>query len=135
MRDKVQIRLAVDGAGMKIAEVLRENGITFEADWSKVYPHWLIATVDEKVIGCCQVVPSLPVGYIEFLFVRPGAPFKLRAIAIKKLMGQAFTTLHLAGSQYAGATLDQRNVKFAGVVEKIHAVKTIAADVYIRRLQ
>jgi hypothetical protein len=91
----VEIRLAVNDAGPAIAAVLKANGIELEhADWSKVFPHWLIATVDDDVIGCCQVLPAKPVGYVEFLFVMPSAPFKVRAIAIRKLIIQSMATLH-----------------------------------------
>jgi hypothetical protein len=134
LRDKVEIRLAVDEAGPLIAEVLRENGVAFEADWSKVFPHWLIATVDDEVIGCCQVLPAKPVGFVEFLFVKPSAPFKTRAIALRKLIVQSMLTIEAAGSQYVGAVVAQKNRKFADVIEKISFSKTYAADMLVRRI-
>lgn len=135
IRDMVQIRLAVNAAGPQIADVLRENGIVPEVDWSKVFPHWLIATVDEHVIGCCQVIPSQPFGYVEFLFVRPSVPFKLRAIALRKLIVQSMSTLHMAGCQYVGGYTDQRNAKFANVLENLRFTKTLSADLYVKRLR
>lgn len=135
LRDKVEIRLAVNEAGPLISQVLADNGITLDgADWSKVFPHWLIATVGDEVIGCVQVAISKPVGYLEFLFVRPSVPFKLRAIAIRKLMIQGFATLHMAGCQYVGGVVAQKNAKFANVLGNLHFVKTFDADVYVKRL-
>lgn len=135
IRDMVEIRLAVNEAGPLIALTLKENGIVLEgADWSKVFPHWLIATVDDDVIGCVQVLPSKPVGYLEFLSIRPEVPFKFRAIAIRKLMLQGFATLHLNGCAYVGATVAVQNFKFANVVEKMGAVKTYSGDLYVKRL-
>lgn len=134
IRDMVEIRLAVNESGPSIAEVLKENGIAFGADWSNVFPHWLIATVDEHVIGCCQVLPSQPVGYVEFLFVRPTAPFKLKAIALRKLIVQSMSTLSMAGCQYVGGVVGQKNAKFADVIEKLQFVKTFPADLYVRRI-
>jgi hypothetical protein len=134
IREMVEIRLAVDEAGPLIAGILKANGIDLEADWSKVFPHWLIATVDDNVIGCCQVLPSQPVGYVEFLMVHPEVPFKLRAIALRKLMQQAITTIYLRGAQYVGGVVAKENRKFADVIEKMGFVKTYSADILVKRL-
>lgn len=131
----MEIRLAVNAAGPLIAEVLKANRIELPgADWSKVFPHWLIATVDDEVIGCCQVLPSKPVGYVEFLFVKPTAPFKLRAIAIRKLIIQSMATLYHGGCQYVGGVVAVKNYKFANVLEKLRFVKSYQADMHVKRL-
>lgn len=135
LRDRVEIRLAVNAAGPAIAAVLKENGIELpSADWSKVFPSWLIATVDDDVVGCCQVLVSKPVGYLEFLFVRPSAPFKIRAIAVRKLLIQGMATLTHADCQYVGGVVAQKNRKFAGVIKKLNFVKSFPADLYVKRL-
>lgn len=132
----MEIRLAVNEAGPAIAAVLKENGIELPAaDWSKVFPHWLIATAGDDVIGCCQVVVSKPVGYVEFMFVRKSVPFKLRAIAIRKLIIQSMATLHLAGCEYVGGVIGTANFKFANVLEKLNFVKTYSADMHVKRLR
>lgn len=131
----VEIRVAVDAAGPAIAQVLKENGIELSgADWSKVFPHWLIATVGDDVIGCCQVLIGKPVGYVEFLLVRPSAPFKLRAIAIRKLILSSMGQLNHFGCQYVGGVVATRNFKFADVLEKLKFVKTYSADLHVKRL-
>lgn len=135
MRDRVVIRLATNEAGPLIAEVLEDNGITLEhADWSKVFPHWLIACDGDQAIGCCQVLVAKPVGYVEFLFVRPSAPFKLRAIAIRKLIIQSMATLYHGGCQYVGGVVAVKNYKFANVLEGLNFAKTYGADIYLKRL-
>lgn len=135
LRDKVEIRLAVNEAGPIIEEILRLNGIELAADWDNVCPHWLIACVDDDVIGCVQVAVSKPVGYLEFMFVKPDVNFKLRAIAIRKLLIQGFATLHLAGCNYVGGVVGQDNKKFSDVIKKLGFVKTFPADVYVKRLR
>lgn len=134
VRDMVEIRLAANEAGPQIDALLKANGIAIEADWSKVFPHWLIATVDDHVIGCCQVVHSKPVGYIEFLMVHPDVPFKLRAIALRKLLYQSMNSIYAYGAQYVGGVVSKENRKFAEVIEKMGFVKTFPADVYVKRL-
>ena len=134
LRDRVEIRLAVDDAGPQIDAILKANGIALECDWGKVFPHWLIATFDELVIGCCQVLHSKPVGYIEFLMVHPDVPFKLRAIALRKLLYQSMNSIYAYGAQYVGGVVSKENRKFAEVIEKMGFVKTFPADVYVKRL-
>lgn len=136
VRDMVEIRLADNEAGPAIAAVLKENGIELtQADWSKVFPHWLIATVDEDVIGCCQLAISQPVGYVEFMFVRPSAPFKLRAIALRKLMLQSIVTIKTAGCSYVGGVVAQSNRKFSDVIKKLGFAKAFPAEMYAKRLK
>lgn len=134
IRDMVEVRLAVNETGPKISEILKANGLALEADWSKIFPHWLIATVDDEVIGCCQVVMSKPVGYVEFLYVHPEVPFKLRAIALRKLGYQAMGTLHHAGCQYVAGMVSTKNKKFFNVIEKMNFSKIDVADLVVRKI-
>lgn len=135
LRDKVDIDLAQDDEGEDIATVLLANGVEIEADWSKVFPHWLVATVDARVVGCCQVLVSKPFGYVELLFVHPQTPFKLRAIALRKLIIASMATLQRAGCQYVGGVVDVKNRKFANVLSDLRFVKLVQADLFVRRLR
>lgn len=132
-RDKVQVRLAVDGTGPMIAAVLKENGIEFPgADWSRIFPSWLIATVGDDVVGCVQVMPVKPVGYVNFLYVRPSISFKLRAIAFRKLGLAAISTMHYAGIRYVAGMVSQENAKLINVLEKINFAKLADGAVMIK---
>ena len=123
MREKVKIRLALDETGPLIAEVLKENGIELPGmDWSKVFPHWLLATCDDDVIGVLQVMPSKPIAWCEFLYVKPSVGFKLRAIAIRKLIAAGMTTCYHAGASYVAGMVDCKNQKFYDILTKLNFV-------------
>jgi hypothetical protein len=118
-----------------IAEILKENDIELNgADWSKVFPHWLIATEGDQVIGCVQVVMSKPIGYLEFLFVRPSVSFKLRAIALRKLAIQGMATLYHGGSQYVAGMVAVKDQKFLDVIEKLNVKPLYTAHLVCKRL-
>lgn len=135
IRDKVEIRLAVNEAGPAIEAILKMNGLELPgANWEKVFPNWLIATVDDEVIGCCQVMIGRPIGFVEFLYVNPKAPFKFRAIAIRKLIYQSIATLHAAGCQYVAGGVAQKNEKFAGVLANMDFVKVCGQMVLLKRI-
>lgn len=136
LRDQVQIRLALDSAGPLIAEVLKANGIEFPgADWSKVFPNWLIATVDDEVIGCIQVMPAKPVGWLEFLFTKPSVSFKLRAIAIRKLCFQGAATLKMGGANFLCCSVEHVNKKFYNVLKKYDVIEAGSAALMVKRLR
>jgi hypothetical protein len=135
VRDLVEIRLAVNSAGPQIADILKANGIELDVKWDDVFPHWLIACVDDLVFGCCQVVFSKPVGYVEFLSVHPEAPFKLKAIGLRKLMYQSMNSLYAYGAQYVGGVVAEDNKKFAPIIEKMGFVKTYRANLFVKRLR
>ena len=137
LRDKVKLRLALDETGPLIAEILKENGIDLPGmDWSKVFPHWLIATVDDDVIGCLQVMPSKPIAYCEMLCVTEKVSFKLRAIAIRKLIQQGVATAYHGGASYLGFNIDFGNDKFTKVITKmINAQMMCGRFLFMKRLR
>jgi len=135
-RDQVQVRLAVDEAGPLIAALLKENGIEFPGcDWSHVFPAWFIATQKDDVIGCLQVMPVKPVGYVNFLHVKPSATFKMRAIAIRKLTLAAIATMHYAGGHYVAGFVNPENKRFLNVLEKLKFAKLSSGLIVIRHIQ
>lgn len=134
-RSKVQIRLALDEAGPEIGKLLAENGVVLPGvTWGKVFPHWLIATAGDQVIGCLQIMPVKPIGRCEFLYVRKSAGFKERAIAIRKLMVQGIATCHAAGCAYVAGVVDLRNKKFENVLAKLNFARAPDHMVLVKRL-
>ena len=123
LKDKVKVRLALDSAGPLIAEVLKENNIEIPgASWDHVFPNWLVATVGDDVIGCIQVMPAKPVGWLEFLFTKKSAPYKFRVIAFRKLLEQGAGTLQMAGCSYVLGTVEPGNKAFMDILAKYQAI-------------
>src|SRR3990167_1985870 len=135
LRDSVQIRIAIDETGPIICELLRENGLVIPAaDWTRVFPNWLIACVDDEVIGCIQVMPAKPVAWCQMLFVKPAASFKLRAIAVRKLLMAAVSTAHAYGASYLAGAVDTSNRKFGDILKKHNVVTLSTADLVAKGL-
>lgn len=135
LRARIKIRLASNEAGQEIARILAANGVVLpDADWSAVFPHWLIATDGNEVIGCCQVLHGKPVGFVEFLYAKPSASYKLRVIGIRKLMISAMATLHAAKTRYIGGFVDQKNRKLAEVLSKHSFTRIAVGDIVVKVL-
>ena len=135
LRERVVIRLALDETGPMIAAILKDNGVELPgADWNHVFPHWLIACDGDDVIGCVMVMPAKPVGYAEFLLVKPSVSFKLRAIAIRKLIIAAMATVQAGKASYVACNIAENNEKFSGVIEKLGVSKFHRRTLYVKRL-
>jgi N-acetylglutamate synthase-like GNAT family acetyltransferase len=101
-----KIRLATDDEGAKIAEILAAAGEPDieELDWSRVWPHWLLAEHRGVRCACINILPGRPVGYIGSLAVLPvyqhegiGAYLCLAAEQMLRssgCSGSVFTTKH-----------------------------------------
>ena len=127
--------MAANDAGHLIQGLLKANDIEIPyADWSRVFPHWLLATVEDEVIGCVMILPAKPFGFVEFLVVKPTTSFKLRAIAIRKLCFQAAGTLKIYGSSALFCTVLKNNRKFADILEKHGMVTVDQCDLKMKRL-
>lgn len=132
LRDKVSLCLPVNGLG--VAEVLLANGITLPGvDWSEIGPHWVIATTGDEVIGCVQVMPSKPIGYVNMLHVKPTVSFKLRAIALRKLALQAIASLDMAGCTYACGHLP--NPRYLDVAKRLNFIEGAPETLLVKRLK
>jgi hypothetical protein len=77
---------------------------------------------------------SKPVGYLEFLFVRPSVSFKLRAIALRKLSIQGMATLYHGGAQYVAGMVAVKDQKFLDVIEKLNVKPLYTAHLVCKRL-
>ena len=100
------IRLATDDEGPKIVEILEasDEHVPDCLDWSRVWPHWLLAEHRGVRCGCINVLPGRPVGYIGSLAVLPvyqhegiGAYLCLAAedmLACSGVTGIVYTTKH-----------------------------------------
>jgi hypothetical protein len=135
LRDKVVVRIAMPSAGEYIAELLAENDIELPPmNWSAVSGNWLIATVDDEVMGCVMVLPAKPFGFVEFLVMKPSMSFKLRAIAARKLMVQAAATLAGFGCEALFCYVDESTGKFSDILTKHGHVKVASGSLYMARL-
>jgi hypothetical protein len=128
IREKVKIRLAPDECAGEIGRLVGMEGFA----WDRVFPNWYIATVDDEVIGCVQVLPARPMGYANFLSVKRAVPFKLRAIAADKLCLAAMASLNLYGSQWL--TCNTAEARFLDVLKGRGFIQVNETALMMKRL-
>ena len=68
----ITVRLASNYEGDLIRELVYQNGFDLDwIDWNDIYPFWLVALMEENIVGCIQVCLSRPIGRIELLSINP----------------------------------------------------------------
>lgn len=100
MRTNVIIRLAENNEGNILKSFAATNGFDrVDMNWLDIYPYWLVAEYENKIIGTVQVCPSKPIGRLEMLYVKPEIQHSLRRIAVSMLLISGVETLKGYGCQ------------------------------------
>lgn len=81
----IKVRMASDLDGERIGEVARGLGVTYDLDWGRVAPYWILAEYQGEIVGATQICLGRPVGRVEMLFLSKAFSHRIRAIAVKKL--------------------------------------------------
>jgi hypothetical protein len=98
----IQIRLATDDDGPRIAGLLAASGFTIDGlDWSEVYPYWLVSEEGGAITGCVQIVMGRPIGGLERLSLDPDMGRRAKARTVKALVSHGAALLKGFGAQVA----------------------------------
>ncbi len=118
---KPSIRVATNGDGERIRELLDENysGLAeIDLDWSDLNGNWLVAMDGDRAIGCLQVCPGKPVGYIDNLGLAAELSTGQRGITTREITEVGCTTLRIFGSEIASSFIPGELVDYIKQAEK-----------------
>ena len=76
-----------------------------DIDWEGSFPYWIVARINEDIVGCLQVVPSRPMGYAEFMALDEALEPMPKARVFKALETQARAVMQLCGSSMMGCMI------------------------------
>ena len=76
-----------------------------ELDWEASFPYWLVARINEDIVGCLQVVPARPMGYVEFMSLDEALEPITKARVFKAIEEQAKAVMQLGGSTLMGCMI------------------------------
>lgn len=94
----MNIRLATNEDGKRIKELIATTQADIEGlDWSDIYPYWLVAEKDRKIVGCINVAVSRPIGRLDFLAIDPRLRPHAKGRTVRALILQGLATLKQAG--------------------------------------
>ena len=101
-------------------------------DMSELYPNWLVAVIDGDVVGCIQVLPAKPVGYIDFMAADKALDSKTRVRVFKKFETQCYAVLKANGSQAATYFIPFELKSYKRILKKRGAVVMASGNMLTR---
>lgn len=94
------VRLAQNEDGDAIHRLALSTGFDLPIlDWHDIYPYWLAALLDGEIVGCLQICPGKPTGFLEMFLTDPELSPQCRARVLKAVMEQGFLLLKKWGTQ------------------------------------
>ncbi len=131
----IEVRLAQNEDGDDIHRLLLSGGFEIEGlDWHDIYPHWLVAEIEENVVGCFQVCLGKPIGFVEFLATEESLGHRDRACVVKALFDQALAALKTYGAQMASGSIPFELKAYKRVVKRRGGVVLYSGNTFVKRL-
>ena len=95
-------------------------------EWAEAVPDWLVAVVENKVVGCVQLCLGRPVGRVEVLCVQEGfSPRETHEVRLA-LCQAGYYALKETGSQIAVAMVSFKDKGFKRMLK--HRFEARVAD-------
>lgn len=136
--NSVSIRIATD-ADAPVVQMLAEKdaGFAFESwplDWTHIFPDWIVAEVEDKVVAALQVLPGKPVGRMEILSVEPTLTPATRAHIVKRITDWGIAFLVSQGCQGAMGVIPEEWESYKKVAERRGWVAISRGNLMLKRL-
>lgn len=109
------IRLASNEDADRIRELLSSK---IELDWTDIYPYWLVAEREGKIVGCINVALSKPIGILDQLAVDSSLNSHARGKVVRALILQGLGTLKAAGASASISMIPFELKSFKRVLKK-----------------
>lgn len=131
----LNIRMAQNTDGETIQSLVQHAGFTIDGiDWSDVYPYWLVAENGAGVIGCIQVLPAKPMGWLEMLGTDQALSDPQRAKAVKALVIAGSAMLKQAGAQLAIGVIPFEMRSYTKILKRRGARVVSRGNIIAKRL-
>lgn len=115
---KITVGLATNSEGVEIQRLVEEAGFKEDLDWQDIYPYWLIALHEDKIIGAIQVCLGKPIGRLEMLTTEKDLTGTQRAQVVALLLAQGIKTLKLHGVQMAAGLIDFKLKSYKKLIKR-----------------
>ena len=130
----MKIRLASHLDQKPIANLYQNQGLDL-GDWEGIYPYWLVAEHEDRVVGALQIMHGRPAGRLEFLGLDPTLSHRRRAEAVYRLGHAGFEALRENGSTLASTSVRFEDKPFKKILRKHFGMKvTGQANLLLARL-
>ncbi|MFZ2651284.1 MAG: hypothetical protein WA210_14375 [Burkholderiaceae bacterium] len=106
-----------------------------DCDWTKVAGWWLVAVLDDRIVGTVQLAGSLPIGRLEYLTIDEHLPKRDQAKVAHKLMWSACGTLQRMGCSMVQGIVGFDVEGWAETLTRRGGVVVVSGRMVARRLR
>lgn len=103
-------------------------------DWSNIYPHWLVAKIGDRIVGCMEVLLGRPVGRLEVLSIDQDLNKRERSTVLHSLIFQGMLTLRGYGAELVASMIPFENKAWKKVLVKRGGMITSSGHILVKRL-
>ncbi len=135
MLEDLSVRMATNEDGAVISALVASTGFEEDyIDWTVIYPYWLVAEHEGKIVGTVQICPSRPIGRLEFLVTVPDLSHRLKAITVKRLLVTGVETLKLNGAQLVSGVVSFEMKSFKKMLKRRGAITALSGNLMVWRV-
>jgi N-acetylglutamate synthase-like GNAT family acetyltransferase len=132
MRPEVKVRLAVDAECERIQKLVHEAGFTVGSlEWSRIYPHWLVAEIHGNVVGCVQLCLGLPIARAEMLGTEQGLAHRDKAVISRELLLACVAAARQYGATALSGLVAFENKSFKRLLKRRGAFAIASGNLFV----
>lgn len=117
----ITVRIARNDEGGIVRDLAAEIGVSYEdweIDWSDIFPYWLVAECEGRIIGAINIRISKPFASVEMLSLASDLTKKVRGVATDMLVAAAKTVVAQYGSQAICGLIPDELASYRRVAER-----------------
>jgi hypothetical protein len=115
----ITIRLAQNDESDVVRRLAEKAGFANDwLDWSAIYPHWLVAELDGRVLGAIQFCPGRPVARLEILSLEPTLSHYAKGQVVRRLLLAGMTSAREYGAQAVSGLVPYEMTSYRKIIER-----------------
>ena len=131
---KYSARMAENSEGDRIQELVDPGGLFYPGlKWDQISPWWSVCLDEDRIVACCQIIASPPIGHIEFMSLDEGLTDSQKAYAIKVLGKLAHIIMFKNNVYVARSCIPTEMKSYKKIVKKRWGEFQFNASVYDMR--
>ena len=134
-KPNVTVTLAGNGDAEDVERLVLAAGFEVPGvEWGNLYPHWLVARIDDDIVGCMEVLLGRPIGRLEHLSLDQGLGARAHAAVLRSLSIQGMMTLRSYGADLCSSMIPFEDKAWKKALKKRGATVMATGSMLVRRL-
>lgn len=121
------MRAALNAEGLQIRDLVSDMMGRYGAklpdglDWHNIEPYWIVAELDQRIVGCVQLVAALPMGSIGMFAMVPALTKVTKVKVTQTLLVESLKHLKRLGVQLVSARAAAEDRGFTSAIMRLGA--------------